>query len=118
MAGQAVYRKFAAKYGAFAAKDYLYGDRNSEDAQKVVKGLAEEENKKSFSSDGAVKADNFHPMRGDVEDGKKVLFSSGMVGKLKQDGTKWHVVDSSGNRIISGASGAYDLTDKILGYNR
>jgi hypothetical protein len=70
--------------------------------------------------DTNVKAENFHPMRGDVYDGCRILLKTGDILTLKSSGGAisycWKVVDKNNNIIIKSDS-AYDLTSQIYYYD-
>ena len=59
-----------------------------------------------------VKAENFHPMRGHVESGQKVLFANGKILEIRDGSSGWNLWE--GDVFVSGGFDAYGLTSFIV----
>ena len=58
-----------------------------------------------------IKASEFHPMRGHMEDGKEIVLSSGKVLTLKSAWMGWKLMD--GGQCVCQSNNCYDIAVHI-----
>lgn len=60
-----------------------------------------------------VKASEFHPMRGHVDQGIEVVYQDKPPAFVKSDMRGWSLVDGEGHRLAGPGLSAYELTDAV-----